>query len=284
MANKFQTGFDQPLLHTMYVDKKLGGVNAVQTLSRLNRIHPGKEETMVLDFANEAEEIQKAFQPYYDRTLLTEGTDPNLLYDLQTQLEGFHFYTPEDVDRFAAVYFDPQGHPGQASRGPGAGRGPLQGRAQRGAGASSAGPGDYVRLYAFLSQILTFADADLEKLYVFGRLLLRKLPVTRDTLPVEIQQNIDMDAYRVKQTGSGADQAQARPGGTGRRSRRRSRSRLRPTRSSCCPRSSQDLNEHFGTDFTRRRQGVHRAAGGQAGRRSRPGSQRPGQHAARTPA
>jgi type I restriction enzyme R subunit len=89
VAYKFQTGFDQPLLHTMYVDKKLGGVNAVQTLSRLNRVAPGKSETFVLDFVNDADEIQKAFEPYYDRTLLKEATDPNLLYDLQTKLSDF---------------------------------------------------------------------------------------------------------------------------------------------------------------------------------------------------
>jgi type I restriction enzyme R subunit len=108
VANKFQTGFDQPLLHTMYVDKKLGGVNAVQTLSRLNRTYPGKEDTAVFDFANDADEIQKAFEPYYDRTILSEGTDPNLLYDLQTRLEGFHFYTTDDLNAFARVYFDPK--------------------------------------------------------------------------------------------------------------------------------------------------------------------------------
>ncbi|GIX49464.1 MAG: hypothetical protein KatS3mg131_3675 [Candidatus Tectimicrobiota bacterium] len=93
VANKFQTGFDQPLLHTMYVDKKLGGVNAVQTLSRLNRTHPEKKGTMVLDFANEAEEIQAAFEPYYETTLLSEGTDPNLLYEKQTCLAAFPVYT-----------------------------------------------------------------------------------------------------------------------------------------------------------------------------------------------
>jgi type I restriction enzyme, R subunit len=81
VANKFQTGFDQPLLHTMYVDKKLGGVNAVQTLSRLNRTHPAKDGTMVLDFANEADAIREAFEPYYEHTILSEGTDPNLLHD-----------------------------------------------------------------------------------------------------------------------------------------------------------------------------------------------------------
>ena len=121
VANKFQTGFDQPLLHTMYVDKKLGGVNAVQTLSRLIRIHPGKDDTMVLDFANEAEEIQKAFAPYYDRTLLSEATDPNLLYDLQTKLSEFHLYTTEDVERFAGIY-----RPRRQRQDPGADRHPLQ--------------------------------------------------------------------------------------------------------------------------------------------------------------
>ncbi len=93
VANKFQTGFDQPLLHTMYVDKKLGGVNAVQTLSRLNRTHPEKKGTMVLDFANEADEIKAAFEPYYETTLLSEATDPNLLYEIQTparRVPGLH--------------------------------------------------------------------------------------------------------------------------------------------------------------------------------------------------
>ena len=101
VANKFQTGFDQPLLHTMYVDKKLGGVNAVQTLSRLNRTHPEKRGTMVLDFANEADEIRMAFEPYYETTLLSEATDPNLLYEIQSRLLAFPVYTGADVDRFS---------------------------------------------------------------------------------------------------------------------------------------------------------------------------------------
>src|SRR5438034_3825858 len=108
VANKFQTGFDQPLLHTMYVDKKLGGVNAVQTLSRLNRIHPEKTEAMVIDFANDAEEIRKAFEPYYETTILSEATDPNLLYEIQNRLRGFELFVDADVDAFAAIYFDPR--------------------------------------------------------------------------------------------------------------------------------------------------------------------------------
>src|SRR5207249_6343336 len=101
VANKFQTGFDQPLLHTMYVDKKLGGVNAVQTLSRLNRtLPPDKKGIMVLDFANEADDVKTAFEPYYETTLLSEATDPNLLYEIQTRLLGFPVYTDVDVEAF----------------------------------------------------------------------------------------------------------------------------------------------------------------------------------------
>ena len=111
-ANKFQTGFDQPLLHTMYVDKKLGGVNAVQTLSRLNRTHPEKKGTMVLDFANEADEIKAAFEPYYETTLLSEATDPNLLYEVMTRLArvpGLHRCRRE---RLRQGLLRPEGDPG----------------------------------------------------------------------------------------------------------------------------------------------------------------------------
>jgi type I restriction enzyme R subunit len=203
VANKFQTGFDQPLLHTMYVDKKLGGVNAVQTLSRLNRTFPNKEETAVLDFANEGDEIQKAFEPYYDRTLLSEGTDPNLLYDLQTRLAEFHVYTASEIDAFAAVWFDPKGTQDKLHGllAPAVDRYEALGDEDKQQFRSLLG--DFVRLYAFLSQVVTFTDADLEKLYLYGRLLLRKLPVKRDQLPVEIQQNIDVDSYRVQQTATG---------------------------------------------------------------------------------
>ena len=107
VANKLQTGFDQPLLHTVYVDRKLGSVNAVQTLSRLNRTHSEKDGTMVLDFANEADAITSAFEPYFETTLLSEATDPNLLYDSRTRLDEFPVYDPADVDRFAKAYFSP---------------------------------------------------------------------------------------------------------------------------------------------------------------------------------
>ena len=107
VANKFQTGFDEPFLHTMYVDKKLGGVNAVQALSRLNRTIKGKDDTLVLDFVNEAAEIQQAFQPYYQTTFLEEETDQNKLYSLQYDLEQFEVYTEDDVKEFSHIFFNP---------------------------------------------------------------------------------------------------------------------------------------------------------------------------------
>ena len=203
VANKFQTGFDQPLLQAMYVDKKLGGVNAVQTLSRLNRTHPEKQGAMVLDFANEADDIRAAFEPYYERTLLSEATDPNLLYDIQTRLGAFPVYARTDVDGFAKVYFDGKITQDRlyAVLTPVVERfGELhEDERQDFRGQLT----DYVRLYAFLAQVLNFADADLEKFYVFARYLRRLLPADRAELPTEVQQNIDMESYRIQQTGSG---------------------------------------------------------------------------------
>jgi type I restriction enzyme R subunit len=248
VAYKFQTGFDQPLLHTMYVDHKLGGVRAVQTLSRLNRVHLDKDETTVLDFANEADEIQKAFEPYYDRTVLKEGTDPNLLYDIETQLGKFHFYDQSEVDRFAEIFFNSKGTQDKLHA-------VLAPVVDRFSAASDEDKAefrgyltDFIRLYAFLSQVLPFGNPDLEKLYAFGKLLSRKLPVSREKLPVEIQENIDMESYRIQKTGRGQI------------SLSRGTAKLEPMgpKSTYPPPSEEieslsqiilDLNQRFGTDF-----------------------------------
>jgi len=212
VANKFQTGFDQPLLHTMYVDKKLGGVNAVQTLSRLNRTHPEKKGTMVLDFANGADEIGAAFEPYYQTTLLSEATDPNLLYEIQTRLAAFPLYAETDVDAFAKVYFDAKATQDRlyAVLAPVVER--FRALSQDEQHDCRGQLTDYIRLYAFLAQVLTFADVDLEKLYVFARHLRRLLPADRAELPREVQQNIDMESYRIQQTASGRIPLERRPG------------------------------------------------------------------------
>jgi type I restriction enzyme R subunit len=212
VANKFQTGFDQPLLHTMYVDKKLGGVNAVQTLSRLNRTHPEKKGTMVLDFANESDEIKAAFEPYYETTLLSEATDPNLLYEVQSRLAGFPVYTEADLQAFAKAFFNAKETQDRLYA-------LLRPIVERFRELSTEEQSDfrgqltdYIRLYAFLSQILAFSDADLERLYVFGRYLRRVLPSDRAELPREVQQNIDIESYRIQQTGSGKIALERKPG------------------------------------------------------------------------
>ncbi|HET9886484.1 MAG TPA: RNA-binding domain-containing protein, partial [bacterium] len=212
VANKFQTGFDQPLLHTMYVDKKLGGINAVQTLSRLNRTHPEKEGVLVLDFANEADVIRDAFEPYYETTVLSEGTDPNLLYEIQERIAAFPVFVAGDVESFARVYFDRKATQDKlyAVLAPVVARfRDLQPDEQHDFRGHLT---DYCRLYAFLAQVLTFADADLEKLYVFARYLRRLLPTDKEALPREVQQNIDMESYRIQETSRGRINLERRAG------------------------------------------------------------------------
>jgi type I restriction enzyme R subunit len=199
VANKFQTGFDQPLLHTMYVDKKLGGVNAVQTLSRLNRSHPLKKDTFVLDFANTAEDIEKAFKPYFESTILGEATDPNKLFDLQDALDNFQVYTKEQVFEFsekilANVPVD-QLH-AMLDTSSEIFRNDLAEEQQADFRAKVK---TYVRLYIFLSQIVPFENPYLERLYIFLNHLQNKLG--GDT-PIDLAQgildNIDMDSYRLQ--------------------------------------------------------------------------------------
>ncbi len=248
VANKYQTGFDQPLLQTMYVDKKLGGVNAVQTLSRLNRTHPGKPGAMVLDFANEADDIKTAFQPYYETTILSEATDPNLLYEIQTRLKGFPIFTDEDVEAFAIVFF-----PGGATQD----RlyASLSVSVQRYDELSEderrdfrGQVTDYVRLYSFLSQVLTFTDGDLEKLYVFLRHLRPLLKGEGLELPLEIQQNIDMESFRLQQTGSG-QVALERNGEKLDPIRTREPGQASPEELEALSRIIADLNERFGIEL-----------------------------------
>ena len=199
VANKYQTGFDQPLLHTMYVDKKLGGVNAVQTLSRLNRSHPFKKDTFVLDFANTAEDMGNAFKPYFESTILGEATDPNKLFDLQDALDNFQVYSREQVEEFsnkivANVPVD-QLHSilDQSSQ---IFRDNLEEEHQNDFRAKVK---TYVRLYIFLSQIVPFENPYLERLYIFLNYLQNKLV---GETPIDfsrgILDNIDMDSYRLQ--------------------------------------------------------------------------------------
>lgn len=198
-ADKFQTGYDEPLLHTMYVDKPLSGIKAVQTLSRLNRAHPQKHDCFVLDFQNNAEAITFAFQDYYRTTLLAEETDPNKLHDLKGALDGAQVYSPEQVrqvvelflggayrdqldpilDACVAVYVDRLDEDGQVG---------FKGKAKV-----------FCRTYAFLSSVIPYSNAEWEKLSIFLDLLTPKLPAPKEEdLAKGILEAIDMDSYRVE--------------------------------------------------------------------------------------
>ena len=198
-ADKFQTGYDEPLLHTMYVDKVLSGIKAVQTLSRLNRAHPKKHDVFVLDFMNDADTIQKSFADYYRTTILSDETDPDKLHDLKAALDGAQVYDPQQLDTFVSLYLD------------GADRDKLdpildacvavyrenldedsqvdfKGKAKA-----------FARTYGFLSSVLPYTNAGWEKLSIFLNFLISKLPApVEQDLSKGILEAIDMDSYRVE--------------------------------------------------------------------------------------
>ena len=207
-ANKYQTGFDQPLLHTMYVDKRLSGVQAVQTLSRLNRMAPGKENTFVLDFVNEAEEIRKSFKPYYEQTILAETADPHRLYELQHELESAQVFSEGEIEGLCKVFYTPKAKQAVTDQGrmngylnPGVDRfKALDEEKQEEFRSAIKG---YVGLYAFLSQILPYPDLDLEKLYTFARFLQLKLPLDPRKNPLDLQGEVALKFYRLDKTAEG---------------------------------------------------------------------------------
>jgi len=198
-ADKFQTGYDEPLLHTMYVDKPLSGIKAVQTLSRLNRAHPKKHDTFVLDFQNDADTIQLAFDDYYRTTILSSETDPNKLHDLKASMDGYQVYNDPAVDQLVerylggadrdqldpildscvAIYVNTLDEDGQVD---------FKGKAKA-----------FVRTYNFLASVLPFTNATWEKLSIFLNFLIPKLPAPKeDDFSKGILEAIDMDSYRVE--------------------------------------------------------------------------------------
>jgi type I restriction enzyme R subunit len=198
-ADKFQTGYDEPLLHTMYVDKKLSGVKAVQTLSRLNRAHPKKHDVFVLDFQNDVETIRSSFADFYRTTILSDETDANKLHDLKSKLDGAEVYQQDQVNEFVALFLT------------GAERNKLDpildactgtykedldedGQVEFKGGAKA-----FLRTYDFLASILPYTNADWEKLSIFLNFLVAKLPAPQEEdLAKGILESIDMDSYRVE--------------------------------------------------------------------------------------
>ena len=198
-ADKFQTGYDEPLLHTMYVDKTLSGIKAVQTLSRLNRAHPKKHDVFVLDFMNDTDTIQDAFSDYYRTTVLSDETDPNKLHDLKSDLDSYQVYAPEYIEQLVelylggadrdkldpildtcvAIYKEQLDEDGQVD---------FKGKAKA-----------FSRTYDFLASVLPYTNAEWERLSIFLNFLIPKLPAPREEdLSKGILEAIDMDSYRVE--------------------------------------------------------------------------------------
>ena len=255
VAEKYQTGFDQRLLQAMYVDKRLDGVQAVQTLSRLNRIAPGKAPPFVLDFVNDPENIRDAFAPYYDRTELLETSDPYRLEELKHELDGTQVYHHAEVEAFAQVFYLPaakqrrdRDHPRmQAQLQPARDRFTALDEEEQTAFRDRLGA--FVNLYAFLSQIIPYADADLDRLSSFGRALLPHLRADSDGAQVHLGDDVELEYYRLQRVSSGALAIAEEPGvyvtspkevGTG------------DPEEDTAPLSEiiERLNDRFGTDFT----------------------------------
>jgi type I restriction enzyme R subunit len=212
VAEKYQTGFDQPLLHTMYVDKRLAGIQAVQTLSRLNRIHPFKEDTFVLDFVNDREEIREAFKTYYEGAEMGEQVDPAHLYQLKAELDASGIYLAEEANRFCAVYFKPKYHQSAADHqsmnaalDPAVARFTnLQSEKEPDAELWRGKQQSYQNLYSFLSQVIPYQDSDLEKLYVFLRHLASKLPRRKTGPGYQFDDEVRLEYYRLQKISEGS--------------------------------------------------------------------------------
>ena len=254
VAEKYQTGFDQPLLQTMYVVKRLAGVQAVQTLSRLNRVASGKSRTFVLDFANDEDEIYKAFKPYYETTPVGENADPHHLSELQHHLLEWAIFTPADVTEFSEVWYRARReHSEKDHREMNAVLDVVverfldcqEDKQEEFRGQLKA----YRNLYAFLSQIIPYQDSDLERLYTFVRNLIKKLPPPGDGQAFVLDDEVALRFFRLQQMTEGSivlSEGDADPlkgptdvGTAGRKDQEESLSSL-----------IDRLNERFGTDFS----------------------------------
>lgn len=212
VAEKYQTGFDQPLLHTMYVDRRLAGIQAVQTLSRLNRTHPQKEDIFVLDFVNNREEIREAFQQFYEGAEIGEEAKPEQLYQLQAELDAQGIYLQEEIEHFCEIYFKPKQR--QSVSDHQAMNAALDPVVDRFRSLYAQKPEEaelwrrklaaFRNLYAFLSQIIPYQDSDLERLYIFLRHLSPKLPRRKNEAQYDFDSDVQLEYYRLQKISEGS--------------------------------------------------------------------------------
>jgi type I restriction enzyme R subunit len=209
-ADKFQTGFDQPLLHTMYVDKKLSGVKAVQTLSRLNRTCPGKEDTFIIDFVNDRETIFDSFQPYYEITKVKEEPEPNHLYDLKAKLDEKQVYWQSEIEAFARIYFRPNSKMTAKAQGelnfyidPAVDRyNAIETLEEK--DEFKKGLRTWTNLYAFLAQIMPFHEPEFEKFFAYAKLLHTKLPKADLSERLQVTDEVALEYYRLQKIKEGS--------------------------------------------------------------------------------
>ena len=254
VADKYQTGFDQPMLHTLYVDKPLSGVKAVQTLSRLNRTAPGKEDTFVLDFVNDRETILESFQPYYEITTVSEEPEPNHLYDLKAKLDEWQVYLTSEIDALAKVYFNPATRMNTRTQSklysfidPAVDRyKAIETEPEKEEFKKSLRT--WTNLYSFLAQIMPFREPEFEKFYAYAKLLLTKLPKRDLAESMKLVDEVAMEYYRLQKIKDGSIDLITGEGGE-----------LNGLSEAGIKRAKEDkaalseiidaLNERFGTDF-----------------------------------
>jgi len=212
VAEKYQTGFDQPLLHTMYVDKRLAGIQAVQTLSRLNRTHPLKDDTFVLDFVNDPGEIQEAFRQYYDGSVMGEEVDPDRLYAVKAELDASGIYLQDEVGAFSCIFFAPKRRQSPADHKnmnalldqAVARFAQLQNDEEDEAELWRGKTQAFRNLYSFLSQVIPYQDSDLEKLFTYLRHLALKLPKRKTGPGYQFDEEVELDYYRLQKISEGS--------------------------------------------------------------------------------
>lgn len=212
VAEKYQTGFDQPLLHTMYVDKRLSGIQAVQTLSRLNRIHPLKEDTFVLDFVNDPAEIQQAFRQYYEGAVMGEEVDPDKLYEVKAELDASAIYLQNEVSEFSEVFFAPKRRQSPSDHKTMnaildkavARFCDLQTNNEEEAELWRGNAQAFRNLYSFLAQVIPYQDSDLEKLFTYLRHLTLKLPKRKSGPGYQFDEEVELDYYRLQKISEGS--------------------------------------------------------------------------------
>lgn len=253
VANKFQTGFDQPLLHTMFVDKRLDGVQAVQTLSRLNRTTTGKEDTFVLDFVNKPEDIYKAFKPYYEETPVGETADPQQLNDLSYQLYEWQLFSQDNVNQWCEIWFRPKTSlTGSEHKKLNTLLDPIVEKYKTLPDSDQEQFKNQLtsfrNLYLFLAQIIPYQDSELEKLYAYGRFLLKKLPRSPQAPKIDLSGDIELKFYRLEKISEGKidlteGKAEPLPGATAVGTRQ-------PDKEVPLSQLIETLNERFGTNFT----------------------------------